>query len=91
MMEAVADITKFHSVIRRNHPPLPPMGRRPKHRKFVAEAKAYWRANRQVEKTGSVLDHIKENARKVFDSVPKSSRYRLVLQAREEVHSVADF
>jgi hypothetical protein len=89
MIEAVADITDFREIIRRDHAPLPRMGRPLKYPEFFYAALAYWLANPQRVKTGSVLDHIEAHEKAIFDLVPKASRYRLAERARAEAHRVA--
>lgn len=88
MIEAVADITRFNRTYKADHPPLPPMGRPQKFPDYFFAAKAFWQANPGMVKTGVVIGHIKTHEPKLHEAVPKSTRYRLVGDARVAAREV---
>lgn len=89
MIEAVADITSFRRVYEEDHPPLPPMGRPQKYPDYFFAAKAFWQANPGMVKTGVVIEHIKTHEPQLHETVPSSTRYRLVGDARVAARKVA--
>lgn len=88
MIEAVADITLFKRVYEADHPQLPPMGRPQKYADYFFAAKAFWEANSGLMKPGVVIEHIRTHRPDLDETVPTSTRYRIVENARVEARKV---